>query len=769
MMIAHSSRAPMTARPLTCVTHVLVLAVLIVGTAFPTWAQDFQFRATGAMAPPSNIAILAGPQGGLLDNGICDDITPALLGGDDVLLVPPGKSDPYQPEIRAGGNGVIDSVPASDDTLSAVICPGGDNILQSIPSGDDLIATSAIRLCQLCAGGACIIPGANGVLETTVDPADVAVPFVSTGTDGIAQTTAAGDDAQQVAVGKGSPDTVCVDAGLNHIVDTTLCGNGINDFQENGPPPGMSTRCDDGNTTGIDGCSATCEVEAGWDCSNTIGTLSVCTPHCGDGLVVGGEACDDGNTRNDDDCLNTCQPESCGDGFVHTRGTPPFEQCEPPNSANCDATCHFLPFCGDGVVQPGEECDDGNTRNDDACVLGCKNAFCGDGFLERGVEECEPPNTATCDATCHTIHPPRCGDRVVDPGEACDDGNSSNQDDCLNTCQLPTCGDNFIHNKGTPPFEECDDGNTTPGDGCSATCLRECGNGVIDGGCSEGTVGAACNSNDDCDTMSGAGDGVCVAEACDPGVANFCIPGPSECSNACRVASCGNGELECDEECDFGAASNGVPGSGCTATCTRNVVGKNESGIRECLNAWTLDSPPGNLGQRTQSCTDGAPCDFDSIPGQCTFRVGVCLNRPGIVGCERGKIRTFDVGGLRLKRPPDAAALATITQAVAALAPGAATVPDHCRAGARGLTCVIPNNHQCDKLLGSNDGVCDLGASVVFFPPLDPADAGGGQLSNCTPGQDIVVKTNSVLRLTSRVTKNTGRTDGDKLKLICRP
>jgi len=671
---------------------------VLLAAALPVCAQDFQLVAKGATAPGSNRIILGG-EPGVTDDGICNDVTSALLGGDDILLVAPGKSDPYQPTVRdpsSGGNGIIDSVAAGDDTLSRVICPGGDSILQSVPGGDDVVVTTASRLCQLCGpgSGACIGAGPNGVPETTVDPADVSVPFISTGADGIAQTTAAGDDVQQVAVGKGSPDTTCVDAGPNHVADTTICGNGVSDFSER-----HAGQCEDGNTANGDGCSDACVVEAGWSCT---GTIAVCTP-----------------------------------------------------------------ICGDGTVQTGEECDDGNNRNDDACVLGCKNAFCGDGYLERGVEQCEPPNTATCDAVCHTIQVPRCGDRIVDPGEQCDDGNASNQDDCLNNCQRPTCGDGFVHTKGTAPFEECDDGNTTPGDGCSATCLRECGNGVIDGGCSEGTVGAACQVNGDCDTAPSAGDGVCVAEACDPGP-NLCIPGPVECSNTCHLSTCGDGEIQCDEECDLGAL-NGTVGSGCTTDCTRTVVGKNEfRKVTECPNAWTLDSPPNGFNQRTQVCKDGAACDFDSIPGQCTFRVGVCLSRPGIVGCERGKLRTFTMRGVHLDRPQEATALETITAAVAALGPGVATIPDRCRAGARGETCTIPNNAQCDSSLGKGDGVCDIGATVVFFPPLDPIDAGGVQLTSCTPGEDIVVQAGTVLRLKSKVTKNTGRSDGDVLTLICR-
>ncbi|KAK7139169.1 hypothetical protein R3I93_016333 [Phoxinus phoxinus] len=46
--------------------------------------------------------------------------------------------------------------------------------------------------------------------------------------------------------------------------------------------------------------------------------------------------------------------------------------------------------CGDGELQElnGEECDDGNKVVTDDCV-GCKKAYCGDGYRNEGVEECD--------------------------------------------------------------------------------------------------------------------------------------------------------------------------------------------------------------------------------------------------------------------------------------------------------------------------------------------------------------------------------------------
>lgn len=65
-----------------------------------------------------------------------------------------------------------------------------------------------------------------------------------------------------------------------------------------------------------------------------------------------------------------------------------------------------------------------------------------------------------------------CGDGNVDAGEVCDDGNDVDNDECSNSCDFVTtasvCGDGVID-----PGEVCDDGNTVDGDGCSALCLPE--------------------------------------------------------------------------------------------------------------------------------------------------------------------------------------------------------------------------------------------------------------------------------------------------------
>jgi len=62
-------------------------------------------------------------------------------------------------------------------------------------------------------------------------------------------------------------------------------------------------------------------------------------------------------------------------------------------------------LCGNGIVDPGEECDDGNTVDSDSCSNSCaKKSICGNGILEIG-ENCDDGNKVNGD-TC----PSDCGD-----------------------------------------------------------------------------------------------------------------------------------------------------------------------------------------------------------------------------------------------------------------------------------------------------------------------------------------------------------------------
>src|SRR5260221_5772502 len=60
-----------------------------------------------------------------------------------------------------------------------------------------------------------------------------------------------------------------------------------------------------------------------------------------------------------------------------------------------------------------------------------------------------------------------CGNGVLNPGEECDDGNISDNDGCLGTCQFNVCGDFFINSDpNSPGFEQCEQDGILGGATC---------------------------------------------------------------------------------------------------------------------------------------------------------------------------------------------------------------------------------------------------------------------------------------------------------------
>ena len=197
---------------------------------------------------------------------------------------------------------------------------------------------------------------------------------------------------------------------------------------------------------------------------------------CGNAVVEAesGEECDLGDKNADDGaCTASCSLPVCGDGLIQAG----VEECDdgdankptPDGEGGCSTKCEVLAVCGDGVLDPEEDCDDGNTDDDDACPSTCQLPYCGDGVLDDG-EGCDDGNADDTDACPSNCQPAECGDGFVHAGvEECDDGNADNSDACLNVCLLASCGDGVLQ----VDVEECDDGNDVPDDGCNAACIRD--------------------------------------------------------------------------------------------------------------------------------------------------------------------------------------------------------------------------------------------------------------------------------------------------------
>ena len=95
--------------------------------------------------------------------------------------------------------------------------------------------------------------------------------------------------------------------------------------------------------------------------------------------------------------------------------------------------------CGNGVLDAGEVCDDGNVDDTDGCEGDCTPTpkVCGDGY-QHALEECDDGNPIEndgCDANCRITG---CGNEARTIGEICDDGNNQDGDGCESNCELST-------------------------------------------------------------------------------------------------------------------------------------------------------------------------------------------------------------------------------------------------------------------------------------------------------------------------------------------
>jgi len=182
-------------------------------------------------------------------------------------------------------------------------------------------------------------------------------------------------------------------ATINKLIDRRAqIGNGfIEPVGVDVNDPGVSTddeyifeECDDGNSNDNDGCKNDCtqgSTSSNMQLSGAGGSSSASTGTggntCGNSKLDAGEQCDDGNMVDTDACHNNCTTNAsskCGNGMVDAADG---EQCDDGNKVPDDACTNLCttPKCGDGIIQMGEDCDDGKNNGEfgSKCPVDCKN------------------------------------------------------------------------------------------------------------------------------------------------------------------------------------------------------------------------------------------------------------------------------------------------------------------------------------------------------------------------------------------------------------
>ncbi len=166
----------------------------------------------------------------------------------------------------------------------------GDGIVQVGEQCDDKNSQypGCSATCQLESGYTCPFAGApcvpkcgDGILVTPAEQCDpgMTIPNIATACNADCSV---------------KPGWVCTATGCS----ATVCGNGKVEGAEGCDPTTKN------NDLG-DGCTPTCVAEPTCPAGG-----GACTTQCGDGLIIGTEQCDDGNAVSGDGCSATCQEEA---------------------------------------------------------------------------------------------------------------------------------------------------------------------------------------------------------------------------------------------------------------------------------------------------------------------------------------------------------------------------------------------------------------------------------------------------------------------------
>ncbi len=343
--------------------------------------------------------------------------------------------------------------------------------------------------------------------------------------------------------------------------------------------------------------------------------------------------------------------------FLSTALIRPTQDCAPATGCLTSTlvACAASAVCGNGVQEPGEGCDDGNTDACDGCSPTCQVERCGNGVVEC-AEECDDGSANgapgdPCDASCHAVlglnvtfvpgshrggngcllewalqvEPvagfPASTLTCIDGDPACDqDGTNDgvctfNVSACLNVTdsRLPACKAKTIdvlkarRPSSLRPRDSVEAANSQP----FLSALESFGTTVRKGD----TIfqqGTPQSGHDRCTQpfvqlvphapaavgrrLLSAGAVATSGDSTSNRIALACAPNPSVC---------GNGVIEVTEQCDDG---NTVSCDGCSDHCRREICGNR---VVDC--GEQCDDGAGN-GQPGDPCS--ARCTWNPPPGR---------------------------------------------------------------------------------------------------------------------------------------------------------
>jgi cysteine-rich repeat protein len=308
------------------------------------------------------------------------------------------------------------------DAMASGFC--GDNKVEPPEQCDNGTKTTDVTCdenCRFTCGNGTVDTSVGETCDTGITSGTGSCP--TTCDDGNACTTDVLSGSACTAMCINTPITAtvngdgCCPSGANANTDTdcaAMCGNGVVEPGEvcdtgiASGPGSCPTSCDDGVACTTDTlanpgtCMAACShttitmPKNGDGCcpaGATHATDTDCPASCGDGVVEAGETCDTAIKTGAGSC-----PTTCNDGIACTKDalvsggtcqavctftpiTMPINNdmcCPAGANANDDNDCK--PVCGNGVVEAGEQCDDGNTVNGDGCSSTCQKEIVATAF-----------------------------------------------------------------------------------------------------------------------------------------------------------------------------------------------------------------------------------------------------------------------------------------------------------------------------------------------------------------------------------------------------